>query len=103
LSPRQGVQGSSFAPIVDGRNPSDWRSEFFYEHHSFADRIPRSEGVRTERYKYLRYLDSEPMYEELYDLKEDPEESENLAGEPEHAQLLQQMRDRWKALRKEVR
>ncbi|HLR31209.1 MAG TPA: sulfatase [Fodinibius sp.] len=103
LTAQEGVQGSSFAPIVDGRNPSDWRSEFFYEHHSFADRIPRSEGVRTERYKYLRYLDSEPMYEELYDLKEDPEESENLAGEPEHAQLLQQMRDRWKALRKEVR
>src|SRR5699024_1691415 len=93
LSPQEGVQGSSFAPIVNGRNPSDWRSEFFYEHHSFPDRIPRSEGVRTERYKYLPYLNSEPMYTALNDLKDDPEESENPAADAEHAQRPQQIRD----------
>ncbi|MFH5832169.1 sulfatase [Halalkalibaculum sp. DA3122] len=97
------VQGRSFAPIVAGQSPEDWRSEFFYEHHSFPDRIPRTEGVRTEHYKYLRYLDSEPLYEELYDLREDPDESENLAGDPEHADLLQQMRDKWKQWREQVR
>ncbi|WP_372639054.1 sulfatase [Fodinibius sp.] len=102
LSPPEEVQGSSFAPIVGGQDPPDWRSEFFYEHHSFADRIPRSEGVRTERYKYLRYLDSEPLYEELYDLKKDPDESNNLADDPEYADLLRQMRDKWEQWQKEV-
>ncbi|SHF34472.1 Arylsulfatase A [Fodinibius roseus] len=103
LSPQDGVQGHSFAPIVAGGDTDDWRSEFFYEHHSFPDRIPRSEGVRTERYKYLRYPDSEPLYEELYDLREDPHESDNLAGDPDHARLLRQMRDKWSQWRKRVR
>ncbi|MDZ7690874.1 MAG: DUF4976 domain-containing protein [Balneolaceae bacterium] len=85
------------------RIPDDWRTEFFYEHHSFPDRIPRSEGVRTERYKYLRYLDSEPLFEELYDLREDPDESENLAGDPQYQELLQQMREKWETWREEVR
>ncbi|WP_185958256.1 sulfatase family protein [Fodinibius sediminis] len=102
LTPKDGVQGQSFAPIVDGQRPENWRTEFFYEHHSFPDRIPPSEGVRTERYKYLRYLDSDPLYEELYDLKKDPDESNNLADESEYEELLQQMRDKWKQWKKDV-
>ena len=103
VSPEAGVQGRSFAPLVAGEAPEDWREAFFYEHHSFADRIPRSEGVRTERYKYLRYLDSEPLYEELYDLRADPQERTNLADDPEHAGLLEEMRARWEAWRQRVR
>lgn len=103
LSPQEGVQGRSFASILSGQDPSDWRTDFFYEHHSFPDRIPRSEGIRTERYKYLRYLDSDPLYEELYDLQEDPDESENLADDPAYAELLQQMRTKWKEEREKAR
>lgn len=102
LSPQGAVQGRSFAPIVAGGDPDEWRSEFFYEHHSFPDRIPRTEGIRTERYKYLRYLDSDPLYEELYDLREDPEESDNLAENQDRGKLLQQMRDKWAQWRKSV-
>lgn len=103
VSPSEGVQGESFAPIVAGNVPDDWRNAFFYEHHSFEDRIPRSEGVRTERYKYLRYLDSDPLFEELYDLKADPHERNNLADDPAHAGLLKRMRSKWRKWRKTVR
>lgn len=103
LSPQEDVQGRSFAPIVAGQDPADWRSEFFYEHHSFADRIPRSEGVRTEQYKYLRYLDSDPLFEELYDLEADPNEAENLVNDPNHTELLKEMRGKWKHWREKVR
>ena len=103
LSADDGVQGRSYAPILNGTTPSDWRNEFFYEHHSFADRIPRNEGIRTERYKYLNFLDSDPLYEELYDLETDPHEEINLADDPKHAELLQEMRAKWKQWSEDVR
>lgn len=103
LSADDGVQGRSFAPILNGTTPNNWRREFFYEHHSFADRIPRNEGVRTERYKYLNFLDSDPLYEELYDMEADPHEEINLANDPEHAGLLQEMRAKWEEWRENVR
>lgn len=103
LTPENDVQGRSIAPIVAGQNPDDWRSEFFYEHHSFPDRIPRSEGIRTEQYKYLRYLDSDPLYEELYDLEADPIEEYNLAGDPGYANLLREMRAKYEIWRIKVR
>lgn len=97
------AQGRSIVPIVNGKNTPDWRTEFFYEHHSFPDRIPRSEGIRTESYKYLRYIDSEPLHEELFDLKEDPDEANNLAGHSDYAQILQEMRDKWEQWHESVR
>ena len=66
--------------------------EFFYEHHFRHPRIPESEGVRTERWKYMRFDDSEPLYEELYDLSADPLEAHNLAASPDHAATLADMR-----------
>ena len=103
ISPSDDVQGKSLVPIINGENPRDWRSEFFYEHHSFADRIPRSEGVRTERYKYLNYLDSNPRFEELYDLETDPGEEKNLANDPDYSDLLREMRAKWEEWREKVR
>lgn len=103
LSPSEGVQGSSFTQIVAGEKPEKWRNEFFYEHHSFPERIPRSEGVRTERYKYLNYLDSDPLFEELYDLESDPLEEYNLAEDPEYTDLLKTMRVKWQRWREIVK
>ena len=47
--------------------------------------------LREGRYKYVRPLIPNDL-EELYDLREDPEELDNLAVKPEHAQRLKQMR-----------
>ncbi|MCC6294125.1 MAG: DUF4976 domain-containing protein, partial [Bryobacterales bacterium] len=38
------------------------------------------QGIRTARYKYVRYPEL-PDAEELYDLRADPYEKKNLAGE----------------------
>jgi len=61
---------------------------------------PRASG---QRYKYLRYLDSEPLYEGLYDLQADPNERNNLADDSDHAELLKEMRTKWREWRKQVR
>jgi arylsulfatase A-like enzyme len=97
------MQGRSLAPLLAGEKPADWRTEYFYEYTSRISTIPRSEGVRTERYKYLRYLDQEPPYEELYDLQDDPHEAHNLASDAQHAELLATMRGKWKSWRRRVK
>jgi len=56
--------------------------------------IPKSDGMRTEHWKYLRYFEQVPVYEELYDLEADPHESRNLASDPLFADRLRQMRRR---------
>ena len=72
-----GVQGKSLAPLLLGEKVP-WRTEWFYEHHyGHKGRIPRSEGVRTDRWKYVRYIDPEPPVEQLFDLRNDPHELKN--------------------------
>jgi arylsulfatase A-like enzyme len=49
---------------------------------------PSATGVKTWRYKYLRYADGS---EELYDLAKDPNELNSLASDPNAATLKRQM------------
>jgi arylsulfatase A-like enzyme len=94
VTPPAGMQGHSLIPLVDNRHPAGWRTEFFYEEHAFPKLIPPSEGVRTERWTYIRWVNEKPLLEELFDLKVDPLEAHNLAADPEHAKTLAQLRAR---------
>jgi arylsulfatase A-like enzyme len=97
------MQGSSLIPLLDGVRPTKWRSDFFYEHHTREDIIPPSEGVRGERWKYLRWTAAVPVVEELFDLRADPGEQHNLGSDPKRAELLGQMRSRWETLGRELK
>jgi arylsulfatase A-like enzyme len=100
------MQGRDFGPLL--RDASvEGRSEWFYEH-TYNTRPPRrpiakSEGVRTERWKYIRYTEHDPPYEQLFDLTRDPGEERNLAGAPAHADVLADMRARCERLGREAR
>jgi len=78
-------------PLMKGQKPT-WRSEFFYEHPFEHKTIAKSEALRTQRYKYARYVDF--GYEELYDLKNDHHEIVNLAKDEKYRQLLESLRNR---------
>ncbi len=63
----------------------------------------RKQGWRTSRYKLIQALEND-LYGlpslELYDLKEDPQEMNNIAHErPEIVEILAERMDRWKARR----
>lgn len=86
-----GYQGKSLLPVVSGRSDSLSRDAVLIEHLWEFDEIPPSEGVRTHEWKYLRYI-RDPSLEELYDLRTDPHESRNLAGNPAHQETLAELR-----------
>ncbi len=93
------MQGRDLGPLVRGETP-EWRGEFFYEHNVPIKTLRMTEGVAGGQYKYLRYSEPEPPWEELYDLAADPREVKNLAADPASRDLLDRMRARWAELRK---
>jgi arylsulfatase A-like enzyme len=99
----EAIQGRSLIPFLRGDRPADWRTEFFYEHHYFPDRIPPSEGVRTEQWKYIRWIQPNPVTEELYDLRADPLEEHNLAGNAAHSHTLAELRSKWARYSEELK
>ncbi|MDB5336712.1 MAG: Sulfatase, partial [Planctomycetaceae bacterium] len=92
-------QGRSLRPVLDGSSPADWRTDFFYEHLFERANIPKSEGVRTQRFAYIRWFEQKPLVEELYDHLADPDEVHNLVDDPRYSATLDQLRKRTTALR----
>jgi arylsulfatase A-like enzyme len=86
-----GYHGKSLLPVVQGEADSLARDAVLIEHLWEFEGIPRSEGVRTLDWKYFRYID-DPTIEELYDLRNDPNESRNLAHDPGYQETLAALR-----------
>jgi N-acetylglucosamine-6-sulfatase len=83
------MQGRSLKPVL--ANPrAPWRKSFLAEY--FAEpnfpRIPTWHGVRTEEWKYIHYTDFQGM-DELYNLKNDPDEMNNLIDDKATVKTMQ--------------
>lgn len=97
------MQGRSLAPLVRGE-PIAWRQDFFCENNFSmpSQYYPLIEGVRTARWKYVRYVDVQPVYEQLFNLDRDVNEITDLARRKEHAATLAGLRRRCDQLRAEA-
>jgi N-acetylglucosamine-6-sulfatase len=92
-TPRR-MDGKSFLPILQGKK-IPWRDAAFYEYYWERNfpHTPTTHGVRTNHYKYIHYHGIWDV-DELYDLKNDPEEMANLIDSPEHQDLIKQLNSR---------
>jgi N-acetylglucosamine-6-sulfatase len=77
------VQGDSMVRLFKGSK--DWRNSFLYSYWVDLNypQYPRTLAVRTEDFKLVTYPDTEEK-SELYDLKNDPLEMDNLIDDPAH-------------------
>ena len=87
----ESFQGRSLRPLLQGETPEDWRRAFWYEYFEEPPfETPTVFAARTEEAKLIRYP-GHGDWTELYDLRADPHELNNLYGNPDHAELRQQM------------
>lgn len=106
-------QGQSMVPLIEGK-PIEWRKDVFCENLFTDQGYPRMEAVRGLEWKYIRYFSKEndrkqylpdasiegelPIFEELFNIKDDPTEQVNLASNPEYANVLEVHRARCQEL-----
>ena len=86
--------GDSFLPLLRGELV-DWRDHIFYEYYWEYEfpQTPTMHGIRTDRYKYIRYHGVWDT-NEFYDLQNDPYETTNLIAEPKYKEVIKQLNGR---------
>ena len=85
------IPGKNLLPLLQGKT-IPWRDGLLYEYYWERNfpQTPTMHALRGSRYKYIHYYgiwDSD----ELYDLQEDPLETNNLIYSPKHAATIRDM------------
>ncbi|MCF7975865.1 MAG: family 78 glycoside hydrolase catalytic domain, partial [Phycisphaerae bacterium] len=93
----EAYHGKSLLPLVSGQQASLSRDTALIEHLWEFENIPPSEGIRTARWKYFRYVNDKSQ-EALYNLAADPRETRNLARTPQYRDTLMALRAQCDAL-----
>jgi arylsulfatase A-like enzyme len=110
------MQGRSYAPILRGQTPADWRTSMYYRYWMHLDgshNVPAQYGVRTNRYTLIHFygkglgmkgakeIDQPPEWE-LFDRAKDPQQMRNVHSDPAYADTVRELRAELERLRKEV-
>jgi len=97
------LQGRSLLPILrTGKAPEDWRKSLYYHYYDDGSyNLPRIEGVRTARYKLIRYyIPGQREDWDLMDLEKDPLETKSFRGQEGYDAIEQELRAELARLRK---
>ncbi|MHC4241730.1 MAG: sulfatase family protein [Planctomycetota bacterium] len=105
------MQGRSFVPLLQGKTPADWPRSTYYRYwmHMAHHDNPAHFGVRTKEYKLMFFYGqnykkggqkpTRPGWE-LYDMKNDPYEMNNLYGKPKYTAVIKGLKAELMRLRK---
>jgi arylsulfatase A-like enzyme len=96
------MQGKSVRELIYNKE-LPWRNDFLFEHPFKYKTIPRSEGVVTRDWKYVRFIDRQPGYEWMYHTGVDPKEKYNLAEDEKYADIKSRLKKRFKEMVKKYK
>lgn len=81
------VQGESLKPILEneGKIPDSWRKAVYYHYYEFPAEhsVKRHYGIRTRDFKLIHFYNDIDEWE-MYDLKTDPKEMNNIYNKEEY-------------------
>lgn len=96
------IQGVSLIPLLKGQQVQ-WRDALYYHYYDGPGEhgVAKHYGVRTERYKLIRfYADADNTWE-LYDLEKDPKELKSVYDDPAYATIRAGLTNRLDALKQQ--
>lgn len=106
------IQGRSFREICEGKGePSDWKQAVYYRYwmHMAHHDNPGEMAIRTKTHKLIYFYGCDyegknqtPPAWELYDLTEDPQELNNLYGNPSHLKIQEELKTKLGELRNTI-
>jgi arylsulfatase A-like enzyme len=102
VKPPDFMQGASLRALATGPAPSTWRSSVYYHYYEYplSHRVAPHYGVRTRRYKLIRFYDPQAAEGwELYDLEKDPHELRNVYSDAAYAEKLAELKTELQRLR----
>lgn len=109
------MQGRSVVPILHGAEPRDWRTATYYRYwmHMANHDNPAHYGIRTKDSKLIffyglpldaagaRQKPTQPGWE-LYDLRKDPQETANVYGKAEYADVTRKLKSELQRMKEQV-
>lgn len=98
------MQGRSLLGLTSS-NDGQWRKGIYYHYYEFpygAHKVKKHYGIRTDRYKLIHFYNDIDAWE-LYDLKTDPHEVNNLYGKKELQSLTDSLKIALNGLRVQYR
>jgi N-acetylglucosamine-6-sulfatase len=96
------MQGQSWLNVLNGR---PGRKSFLYEYFQETDRRfkrPTVIAVRTKQWKYVTYPLDDSLTSELYSMRTDPDELNNLFGRSGYADITEQLKNELARLQKKT-
>ncbi len=96
------MQGKSLRPLLNNKIYSEeFRDAVYYHYYDFPafHMVKRHYGIRTEKFKLIHFYDDIDTWE-LYDLKKDPKEENNLYDDPTYAKIQEKLHEGLKQLQK---
>ena len=96
------VQGKSFFNNLSKNKNDNWRQSMYYHYYEypFYHHVQPHYGIRNERYKLIHFYYDIDVWE-LYDLKEDPNELNNLFYSDKHKDLTIRLKQELYELKKQ--
>ena len=90
VKPRKEMQGKSMVKLANAGDPH-WRKEWLYDYYEYPgfEDVRQHRGVRTETHKIMHFYTVDEW--EMYDIANDPEEKNNLYGQPAHAEKQREL------------
>jgi arylsulfatase A-like enzyme len=104
------MAGKSLLPLLKGEKTS-WREYIYYHFYDYPSvgMVRKHDGVRDSRYKLIHWYgkgelnDEDIDFWEMYDLKNDPNETSNIFGKDKYIRQQNRMYNQYQKFREELR